>query len=207
MSVEVGTYGKNKKIGRAPAVILTNPKNAYNVGGAQRACSCWDVHQLWWTGNRVQLELDSGTSSGASKKTNKKRLPREERMKGYMDVTLHQYNYPFDQFEGITIVAVELIPGAEQLPTFEHPENAVYVFGPEDGSIDSMTRKHCHRFVSIPAFHCMNLSTAVGLVLYDRFIKMNAGVRLDDILKEQRYDFTNFANHRDIAKELGLVSK
>jgi len=193
------TYGKNKQEGKPPAVILTNPKYSYNVGGAQRACSCWGVSQLWWTGNRVRFEA---TESG---KGNKKRLPREERMKGYMDVELRQFDYPFDQFDkSVTTVAIELIPGAEPLPTFEHPENAVYVFGPEDGSIDSVTRKHCHRFVSIPAHHCMNLSMAVGLVLYDRFIKMNQDVRLEDILKENRYDFTD---HRLAAKEMGLVSR
>jgi tRNA(Leu) C34 or U34 (ribose-2'-O)-methylase TrmL len=199
-TVESGIYGKNgKRLGEAPAIILINPKYDYNVGGAMRSCSCWDVHQLWWTGNRVRFEP---TSSG--KKTNKKRLPREERMKGYKGVTLHQYDYPFEQFEGVTTVALELVPGAEPLPMFEHPENAVYVFGPEDGSIDPMTKKHCHRFVSIPAHHCTNLSLAVGLVLYDRFTKLNKEARLDDVLKERRGEF---ANHRLIAEELGLVSQ
>lgn len=196
--MESAIYGKNKKIGKPPGVILLNPKYDYNVGGAMRACSCWGVPQLWWTGNRVRFEA---TASG---KGNKKRLPREERMKGYMDVELRQYNYPFDQYEDVTTVAIELIPGAEQLPEFEHPEKAVYVFGPEDGSIDSTSRKHCHRFISIPAYHCMNLSMAVGIVLYDRFSKLNQGARLDDIIKEYRYDFSD---HREAAKELGLNSK
>jgi tRNA(Leu) C34 or U34 (ribose-2'-O)-methylase TrmL len=190
-------FGKNKKAGTAPAVIMLNPKYDYNVGGAQRACSCWGIHQLWWTGNRVRFEPK--TSKG-----DKKRLPREERMKGYKDVELFQFDYPFDQFEKVTTVAIELVPGAEQLPAFEHPERAVYVFGPEDGSIDPMMRRHCHRFVSIPAHHCTNLCMAIGLVLYDRFIKLHGQVRLDDVLKERRYDF---ADHREIAEELGLVSK
>lgn len=123
--------GKNKKIGESPSVILINPRNAYNIAGAQRACSCWGIHQLWWTGNRVQFESGS-----------KQRLPREERMKGYKDVELIQFDYPFDQFPNKpTFVSVELIPGSEPLPTFVHPENAVYVFGPEDGSIDPVTRR------------------------------------------------------------------
>lgn len=190
--------GKNKRAGITPAVVLVNPKYDYNVGGAQRACSCWGIKQLWWTGNRVRFEA---TNSG---KKNKKRLPREERMKGYMDVELLQFDYPFDQFKDTTVVAVELVPGAEQLPTFEHPENAIYVFGPEDGSIPSMEKRHCHRFVSIPAYHCTNLSLAVGIVLYDRFAKTHKDVRLDDIIKEQRYDF---GNNRLAAKELGLISR
>jgi len=196
--VESAIIGKNKKVGVPPAVILINPKYDYNVGGAQRACSCWGIHQLWWTGNRVRFEAKSTGKNG------KKRLPREERMKGYKDVELFQFDYPFDQFEGATTVAIELVPGAEPLPTFEHPENAVYVFGPEDGSIDAIMRKHCHRFVSIPAYHCTNLSMAVGLILYDRFTKTHADARLDDILKERRYQF---ADHREIAEELGIVSQ
>lgn len=179
--VESAIFGKNKKVGVSPAVVLVNPKYDYNVGGAQRACSCWGVPQLWWTGNRVRFEA---TATG---KGNKKRLPREERMKGYMDVELRQFDYPFDQFEEVTTVAIELIPGAEQLPSFEHPERAVYVFGPEDGSIDSITRKHCHRFVSIPSYHCTNLSLAVGLVLYDRFTKMHRDARLDDISSKRSW--------------------
>lgn len=126
--VESAIFGKNKKVGVSPAIVLVNPKYDYNVGGAQRACSYWGVPQLWWTGNRVRFEA---TATGRG---NKKRLPCEERMKRYMDVELRQY-----PFEGITTIAIELIPGAEQLPTFKHPERAVYVFGPEDGSIDSMT--------------------------------------------------------------------
>ena len=185
-----------KPIGKTPAVILINPKFSYNVGGAQRACSCWGVHQLWWTGNRVKFE-PTETSKG------KKRLPREERMKGYMDVELNQFDYPFEQFKDAVPVGMELIPGAESLPTFEHPENAIYVFGPEDGSISSTARGYCHRFVSIPAYHCTNLALAIGLVLYDRFVKMNQNTRLDDILKERRYDF---ADHRQIAEEIGLTS-
>src|SRR5690606_19726274 len=134
--------------GVSPAVALTNPKFAHNVGAALRACSCYGVKQLWWSGNRVQLD-----------RTKKKRLPREERLRGYKDVEMrHYYNF-FDQFDSdIVPVAVELMPNSESLATFEHPEKAVYVFGPEDGSISSMHRRHCQRFVVIPSMHCLNLA-------------------------------------------------
>ena len=32
-------------------------------------------------------------------------------------------------------------------------------------------RRHCHNFVYIPAYHCLNLSAAVDVVLYDRMAK------------------------------------
>lgn len=79
---------------------------------------------------------------------------------------------PLDVFDKIaTPVAVEFRDNSEDLVNFIHPENAVYVFGPEDGSIDQGTLRNCHRFVKIPTKHCTNLSAAVYLVLYDRLLK------------------------------------
>jgi hypothetical protein len=68
-------------------------------------------------------------------------------------------------------VAVEITPNAENLTEFEHPENPLYVFGPEDGSIPKIAMAHCHRFVTIPTKHCVNLAAAVYLMLYDRQLK------------------------------------
>lgn len=99
-------------------------------------------------------------------------------MKGYADVEMRQYDYPFDQFDRVVPVAVELVPGAESLVDFEHPENAIYVFGPEDGSLTSVTLRHCHRFVKIPTRHCVNLAAAVYLVLYDRMVKSGPQLEL-----------------------------
>lgn len=153
--------GKNAKpIGETPSIILCNPKYPHNVGQTLRASSCFGVKQVWFTGERVQAEITAA-----------KRIPREERMKGYMDVMLYQNDYPFDMFPNAVPVAIELQPGAENLAAFEHPENAIYVFGPEDGSINQMMKRHCHRFVVIPTRHCTNLSAAVYLVLYDRMLK------------------------------------
>ena len=113
--------GKNMPaIGQCPAVLLINPKYKANVGAIQRAASCYNVHQVWFTGNRISLEEGE-------------RLPREERMKGYRNVDLIQYDYPFDHFpKGVTPVAIELLDNTECLFDFEHPEDALYVFGPED---------------------------------------------------------------------------
>lgn len=152
----VGKDGK--KIGKTPSICLINPKYPRNVGAVLRAASCFGVEQLWFTGNRVNM--DDGT-----------RLPREERMKGYAEVDLIQFDYPFDQFKNVTPVAIELVPNAETLTEFEHPENPLYVFGPEDGSIPQISMRHCHRFVSIPTRHCTNLAAAVYIVLYDRLLK------------------------------------
>lgn len=147
-----------------PAIILHNPKYPHNVGAAVRAASCFGSKLILFTGERVSLE---------PKGIKGYRLPREERMRGYKDVKLINDEYPFNRFsKDVVPVAVELRKNAEQLPFFEHPKNAVYVFGPEDGSIPQIMLKHCHRFIVIPSKHCVNLAAAVYLTLYDRTAKL-----------------------------------
>ena len=98
------------------------------------------------------------------------RLPA--RMRGYADVTLVNHDYPFDLLVKEAVpVGVELLPGTTNLAWFEHPENAVYVFGPEDGGLSKSARLNCHYFVQIPGYHCLNLAAAVNVVLYDRTVK------------------------------------
>lgn len=170
-----------KKPGATPAVVLCNPKYPHNVAGVLRTCSCFGVSQLWWTGSRVSLDVPKH-----------ERLPREERMRGYADVKLFPGEAkPLDAFADCTPVAIELVPGAQLLPHFEHPQNAVYVFGPEDGSVPAGIRRLCHSFIAIPTAHCLNLSQAVTLVLYDRLLKdMQAGRvegwSMGDFLTEHR---------------------
>lgn len=188
-------YGKkSKKEGETPAIALVNPKFPHNVGSAVRAASCFGVKQVWWTGNRVKIDPS-------------KRLPREERMKGYKDVTLRQYDYFYDQFEDYTPVAIELRPNSESLTTFEHPKNPLYVFGPEDGSLSGIHLEKCHRYVVIPTRHCVNLAAAVYLVLYDRMVKENPNITIYDVLNEKRMSFdgrNTFANDDNIHEELGV---
>jgi tRNA(Leu) C34 or U34 (ribose-2'-O)-methylase TrmL len=182
-------FGKNAKPeGVTPAIILCNPKYPTNVGAAVRAASCYGAKQVWWTGNRVRI-------------TEGKRLPREERMKGYKDVEQRQFDYPFEHFPNAVPVAIELLNNSECLLDFVHPENAVYVFGPEDGSIPPVLRRHCHRFVSIPTKHCTNLAAAVYTVLYDRILKHYQLTGERPVLDEQRGFVDTLANE-DITTRL-----
>lgn len=154
-----------------PSIILYNPKYPHNVGGAVRACSNFGAKAVVFTGNRVSLEPN---------KEKGYRLPREERMKDYQDIVLVNDNYPFNRFgEGIVPVAVEKRENAESLTYFQHPRNAVYVFGPEDGSIPQVMLRHCQRFLVIVSKHCLNLSAAVNVVLADRITKMGIFDRED----------------------------
>ena len=152
--------------GITPAVALVDPKFPHNVGAAVRAASCYGVRQVWFSGDRVRLDGARG-----------QRLPREERMRGYQEVEIRQADYFFDAFENAVPIAVELRRNAESLIDFDHPDRALYVFGPEDGSLDRAVLARCHRFLVIPTRHCTNLSAAVYTVLYDRHAKrVHAGL-------------------------------
>ena len=148
------------------AIALTNPKFPHNVGSAIRAASCWGYEKLIWSGNRVPHPEEWKESE----EFQQYRMPREERMKGYKEVELIRS----DRFKeliaegGYTPVAVELMPESENLFDFEHPENPIYIFGPEDGGLDWRVKQHCHRFVQIPTQHCLNLACAINVVLSHR---------------------------------------
>lgn len=153
-------------MGVAPAVVLVNPKFGHNASGALRACGAWGAEQLWITGQRI---FDEWEGRG--------RLPREERMKDYGEVTVFRSDYPLDAFpSSVTPIGVEVLENAEPLAYFQHPENAIYVFGPEDGSLPKGIRTRCHRFVILPTRHCINLACAVNVVLaHRRFQRQLAG--------------------------------
>lgn len=156
---------------KTPSVVLINPKYPHNVAGAIRACSCFGVPSLIWTGDRVDPE-------------NYSRLPREERMKGYRDVEWKHEDRPFDVLQGIP-VCIEIHENSILLPSFSHPPNAIYLFGPEDGGVPQVFRRFCHFFVSIPSYHCLNLAAALNVVLYDRAIKENP---VHDLMSVAEYE-------------------
>lgn len=142
-------------------IALIDTKFPHNVGAVLRAASCYGAQEVCFSGQRVADQI-----------LHDKRIPREERMRGYRDVELVYHQNPLEHFRSQgTPIAVELRPNSECLFEFEHPQDPIYVFGPEDGSLDRTTLTRCHRFVSIPTRHCTNLAAAVYTVLYDRALK------------------------------------
>ncbi len=59
------------------SILMVNPRFPHNVGAAVRAASCFGADAVYWTGDRVSLDVGLG-----------QRLPREERMKAYKDVRM-----------------------------------------------------------------------------------------------------------------------
>lgn len=140
------------------SIALVNPKFLRNVGEIVRAAACFGVERVVYSGLRVSLDDLS-------------RIPRELRHKSYSKVKSENTNDVFRCGVVMTPVAVEFRPGFTSLVDFQHPEDAMYIFGPEDGSLGRQHLSRCHAFVQIPLAHCANLAAAVYMTLYDRMAK------------------------------------
>jgi len=139
---------------------LINPKSPDNVGSDLRAAANYGADQVFYTGNRYPRAIErKARVVDMSRKVSK-------------DVPISQQDCLIDAVtENMKIVCVEFALNATPLPEFEHPENALYIFGPEDGSIDQAIIDQADDVVYVPTVGCMNLSASVNVLLYDRLVK------------------------------------
>jgi len=88
---------------------------------------------------------------------------------------------PFYNFEKVSdlvlpvntsLVAVEFLPDAIELPSFRHPQQAIYVLGPEGGNVSPEMLARCDYKLKIPMKFCINVGVAGAIVMYDRLISM-----------------------------------
>ena len=146
-------------------VGLHQAKDPANLANTRRAMSCYGGGRLFVSGERMGRALNTD-----------ERLPRPLRDRRYDNVKMQLGMKDFPTSieawakEGYIPVAIE-VSGSQNLAYFEHPKNAIYVFGPEDGSLPPQILSRCHAHVVIPTLHCLNLAVAVSTVLYDRMAK------------------------------------
>ncbi|MFK3799551.1 MULTISPECIES: RNA methyltransferase [unclassified Pseudomonas] len=143
---------------RYACIGLYNPKSPENVGSVMRAAGCYGVASVFYTGKRYERARDFVTDT--------KKIHQDIPLIGIDDL---KKIIPL----GCVPVAVELVEGARALPEYTHPDRAIYIFGPEDGSLDKDIRDWCEDVVYIPTTGCMNLAATVNVVLYDRMAKGN----------------------------------
>jgi tRNA G18 (ribose-2'-O)-methylase SpoU len=86
----------------------------------------------------------------------------------YAYKNLAEFTLPKD----CSLVGVELLEDAVDLPSFRHPMRAAYVLGPEKGSLSPALIERCDYTVKIPAKFCVNVGIAGALTIYDRMISL-----------------------------------
>lgn len=152
------------------SIGLTKPKSPTNVGSIMRAAGCYRVNSVFYTGERYNRAVKFQT-----------------------DTKLAQTKIPLTGIEslldavptGAKIVCVELVEGATPLPEFKHPDNAFYIFGPEDNTLSQDVIDRADAVVYIPTVGCMNLAATVNVVLYDRLAK-SAHISGDELIRASR---------------------
>ncbi|WP_438863632.1 RNA methyltransferase [Neptunicella sp.] len=157
---------------------LVNPKSPANVGSILRAAGCYDANAVLYSGQRYERAKAFYTDT--------KNMHQHIDTRAVDDLAQH---IP----AGATVVAIELIEGAKPLIDFKHPDNAFYLFGPEDGSLTQQQLSWCDEVVYIPTKGCMNLAATVNVVLYDRLAKSDC-VELGDELIRRSRDTNNRAS-------------
>jgi tRNA G18 (ribose-2'-O)-methylase SpoU len=97
------------------------------------------------------------------------------------DTSGAEHQLPLYRFESVAdialpsackLIGVELLDEATLLPSFRHPLNAAYVFGPERSSLTPEMVARCDHVVRIPTRFCINLAVAGAIVMYDRMLSL-----------------------------------
>jgi tRNA(Leu) C34 or U34 (ribose-2'-O)-methylase TrmL len=156
-----------------PIVIigLTNPKTPENIGAVMRAAGCFGAHEVRYTGARYARAARFSTDTRSMSQ----------------DIPLTGVENLLDTVPANTrIVCVELVEGAIALSAFEHPTRAIYVFGPEDGSLHQDDINRADAVVYIPTRGCLNLAATVNIVLFDRQAKAGLPSRDDQLIRDNR---------------------
>ena len=70
--------------------------------------------------------------------------------------------------KGCSLVGIEILDRAADLPSFPHPQRCAYVLGPERGVLSHSLVARCQHLVRIPTNFSLNVATAGAIVMYDR---------------------------------------
>jgi len=157
------------------SIGLINPKSPDNVGSVLRAAANYRVGKVFYTGDRYPRAIErKARTVDMSRKISK-------------DIGLNQVQCLMDTLtEGMQVVCVEFAVNAIPLPEYQHPENALYIFGPEDGSIEQEIIDLADAVVYVPTVGCMNLSASVNVLLYDRLLKADDYQASNALIRENR---------------------
>lgn len=146
-----------------PAMVsigLVNPKSPDNVSSVMRSAGNFSVDSVYYTGSRYTRALRLNPD-----------IPRMSR-KVSQGIPLTGVNCLVDSvISDMKIICVEFAENAIPLPEYQHPENALYIFGPEDSSIPQDIIDRADAVIFVPTTGCMNLAATVNVLLYDRLAK------------------------------------
>lgn len=158
-----------KKQQKTPiAIVLDNVRSMHNVGSAFRTADGFAIEKIYLcgiTGTPPHREIEK-TALGATQSVTWQ----------YAKDT----NEVIDQLrsEGYTIVAIEQAENSVMLHEFQPDSSEKYalVFGNEVNGVDEDVMKKIDTCIEIPQYgtkHSLNVSVAIGIILWDFIQKRN----------------------------------
>ncbi len=104
------------------------------------------------------------------------RYPKRGQSTDTMKTPRHIPLYEYDKFEDFLIprdcelISIELSDTSKPIEQFRHPQRSIYLLGAEDTGIPEhiLTKS---RIIQLPGDHCLNVSVAGSIVMYDRIAK------------------------------------
>lgn len=163
--------------GQSPKVSigLSNPKSPDNVSSVMRSCGNFGADAIFYTGTRYERAKQMQSSQPKISRKVSEHIPVTG-VESLLDAVP----------DGAKIICVELALDAVPLPEFQHPENAFYIFGPEDGTLSQEIIDQADAVVYVPTKGCLNLAASVNVLLYDRSAKLPAFEANNDLIRENR---------------------
>jgi len=136
---------------------VLNMKTEVNYGTLFRSALAFGADFVFLIGRRFQKQCSDTSRSY-------RHIPVFE----YLNCEDFLEHIPYD----CMVVGVEICERAIDLKIVSHPERAVYVLGPEDGSLPPSLIEKCHCVAKINTRICLNVAVAGSIILYDRFTKL-----------------------------------
>lgn len=135
---------------------IQNTKTEQNIGTLWRSASILGASFIFTIGRRYKKQASDTMASW-------KHIPL------YNYETLDEFYraMPYD----CRLVGIELDQKSTPISAFKHPERCIYLLGAEDIGLTKDAISKCHGLVQLPGEHCMNVSVAGSIVMYDRLTK------------------------------------
>lgn len=133
-------------------------KNPVNFGTLLRSADAFGAAFCFTVGRRYRHQASDTVKAS-------RHLP----VFHFIDLEAFWRHIPYD----CVPIAVE-VSGTTPLPRLTHPRSAVYLLGPEDGSLPQTLMDRAPQTVHIPSARSLNVATAASIIMYDRIAKNGA---------------------------------
>lgn len=138
------------------AIGQERPKTEANLGTLWRSAYCLGANYIFTIGGRYRHQCSDTVKSW-------KNIPYFT----YPDLDAFLESRP----QSARLIGVECDDNARPIETYCHPEQALYLLGPEDGGLSKRATAACSDLIRIDTLQCLNVASAGTVVLYDRQMK------------------------------------